>query len=174
MNLTNLQILSHNICYAYLGVDQNNTPVIQTSTLDIGKSLVPFEALLREFFKEHVGVTPNCKLPELLSALSAEYQTIQSVLRHIAYSNQEFSPQLYGEEIYRPHNWVGMSYYRLINLTKWGVCGLTSVESAIRAVAAMESSCVFRAACMVAQSAGELVLVDSAAYHALAGGEETV
>lgn len=174
MNLTNLQILAHNITYAYLGVDQNNTPVVQTSTLDIGKSLVPFETLLRAFYTEQTGVTPNCKLPELLSALSAEYQTINSVLRHLAYSKQEFSPQLYGEEIYRPHNWVGQSYYRLINLTKWGVCGLTSIESAIRAVAAMEAQYVFRAACMAAQSAAELVLIDSAAYHALAGGEETV
>lgn len=174
MNLTNLQILAHNVSYSYLGVDQNNVPVIQTSTLSIGNSLAPFDTLLREFFKEQTGVVANCKLPELLASLAAEYQTVNSVLRHLAYSNQEFSPQLFGEEIYWPHNWVGMSYYRLINLTKWGVCGLTSIEPAIRAVAAAEAQYVFRAAYMAAQSASNLILIDSAAYHTLAGGEETV
>lgn len=173
--MTNLQILTHNIVYSYLGVDQNNVPVIQTSTLDIGKSLDAFETLLREFYANHTGYPLfKGKLSDLLSTLSAEYQTINSVLKHLAYSNQEFSAQLYGEEIYRPHTWAGMSYFRLINLTKWGACDAHNIEQAIRAVAAMEASCVFRAACMAAQSAKNLVLIDAAAYHALAGGEETV
>lgn len=173
--MTNLQILSHNITYAYLGVDQNNTPVVQTSTLAIGNSLDAFETLLREFYANHTGYPLfKGKLADLLAAISAEYQTIQSVLRHLAYSNQEFSPQLYGEEIYRPHTWAGMSYYRLINLTRWGACDAHNIEQAIRAVAAAEAQCVFRAVCMAAQSASNLILIDSAAYHALAGGEETV
>lgn len=173
--MTNLQILSHNIAYSYLGVDQNNVPVIQTSTLDIGKSLDAFETLLREFYTAHTS-SPlfKGKISDLLTALSAEYQTIQSVLKHLAYSNQEFSPQLYGEEIYKPNIWAGLSYYRLINLTRWGACDAHNIEQAIRAVAAAEAQCVFRAACMAAQSATNLILIDSAAYHTLAGGEETV
>lgn len=172
--MTNLQILSHNIAYAYLGVDQNNTPVIQTSTLDIGKSLHHFERFLCEFYMRRTGYNTVAKLPELLATLAAEYQTITSVLRHLAYSNQEFSPQLYAEEIYRPHNWVGMSYYRLAALTHWGVCDRGNIESAIRAVAAQEAADVHVSITIAANHATDLVLVDAAAYHALAGGEETV
>lgn len=175
MNLTNLQILAHNVSYSYLGVDQNNVPVIQTSTLDIGKSLDAFETLLREFYAAHTSFPLfKGKITDLLAALAAEYQTIQSVLKHLAYSNQEFSPQLYGEEIYKPNIWAGQSLYRLINLTRWGACDAHNIEQAIRAVAAAEAQCVFRAACMAAQSTTSLILIDAAAYHALAGGEETV
>lgn len=172
--MTNLQILSHNICYAYLGVDQNSVPVIQTSTLDIGKSLIPFERLLCEFYMRRTGYNTVAKIPELLMALAAEYQTITSVLRHLAYSNQEFSPQLYAEEIYRPHNWVGMSYHRLVALTHWGACDRHNIESAIRAVAAQEAQDVFNAMAQAASISNNLILIDSAAYHSLAGGEETV
>lgn len=174
MNLTNLQILSHNIVYAYLGVDQNNTPVVQTSALASMNSLEGFEVLLREFYSRRVGSPTNLKLAELLTTLAAEYQTINSVLRHLAYSNQDFSPQLFGEEIYRPHNWAGMSYYRLTHLTQWGVCDRYTIESAIRAVAAQEAQDAHSAINFAAFVASNLILNDAAAYHALAGGEETV
>jgi len=172
--MTNLQILAHNITYAYLGVDQNNVPVIQTSTLSIGNSLEGFEVLLSQFYAHRSGYNPALKFPDLLPILAAEYQTINSVLRHLAYSNQEFSPQLYAEEIYRPHNWAGMSYYRLMHLTQWGVCDRHNIESAIRAVAAQEAQDVFSAMKQAVSVSTNLILIDAAAYHALAGGEETV
>jgi hypothetical protein len=172
--MTNLQILSHNICYAYLGVDQNNAPVIQTSTLDIGRSLEHFERFLQEFYMRRTGYNTIAKIPELLTILAAEYQTITSVLRHLAYSNQEFSPQLYAEEIYRPYNWAGMSYHRLVALTHWGACDRNNIESAVRAVAAQEAADVHTSIVVAANHTRDLVLVDSAAYHSLAGGEETV
>ena len=174
MNLTNLQILSHNITYAYLGVDQNNVPVIQTSALAGMNSLEGFEYLLREFYAGYSGRVFQGKLSDLLVTLSAEYQTVQAVLRHLAYSNREFSPQLYGEEIYRPNNWIGQSYLRLSHLTYWGPCGLANIESSIRAVAANEAQHIFNAAKRAASNTTNLILNDSAAYHALAGGEETV
>lgn len=172
--MTNLQILSHNISYAYLGVDQNNIPVIQTSTLDIGKSLHHFERFLTEFYIRRTGHNTTAKIHELLTALAAEYQTITSVLRHLAYSNQEFFPQLYAEEIYRPHNWAGMSYHRLVALTHWGVCNQSNIESAVRAVAAQEAADVHTSITVAANHTTDLVLIDAAAYHALAGGEETI
>jgi len=67
-----------------------------------------------------------------------------------------------------------MAYYRLMHLHKWGVCDRHNIESAIRAVAAQEAQDVFSAMKQAVSVSTNLILIDAAAYHALAGGEETV
>ncbi len=173
--MTNLQILSHNVLYAHIGFDQAGVPVMQSSVLSAGNSLVPFENFLKRFAALHTGEVYDAhSVNWLLANFAAEFHTMRSVLADLAYSKREFSPQAFAEGILRPNDWVGRSYHRLVNLTHGGYSHHTTIKDSILSVAATEAITVRNSIITAAESAKDLVLMDLAAFNVLSGGEECI
>ena len=173
--MTSLQILAHNILYAHIGFDQAGVPVMQTSVLAAGNSLVPFESFRRRFAALHTG-EPADGYPfnMLLHNFAAEFHTMRSVLADLAYSKREFSPQAFAEGILKPNDWIGRSYHRLVNLTHGGYSHHTTIKDSILSVAATEAIAVRNSIITAAEVAKDLVLMDLAAFNVLSGGEECI
>lgn len=173
--MTNLQILSHNILYSHIGFDQSGVPVLQTSVLAAGNSLVPFEYFLKRFATAHTGEVYDAhSINWLLANFAAEFHTFKSVLTDLAYSKREFSPQAFAEGILKPNDWIGRSYHRLVNLTHGGYSHCTTIKDSILAVAAAEAIAVRNSIINAAEQANDLTLMDSAAFDVLSGGEECI
>ena len=173
--MTNLQVLSHNILYSHIGFDQSGVPVMQSSVLSAGNSLVPFENFLRRFAALHTGEPADgYPINILLHNFAAEFHTMRSVLADLAYSKREFSPQAFAEGILKPNDWIGRSYYRLVNLTHGGYSHYTTIKDSILSVAATEAITVRNSIITAAEQANDLILMDLAAFNVLSGGDECV
>lgn len=158
-NITNTQILAHNILRSIVGSDSAGL-IIDPAILASANCLTPFELILTGFR----SAFPNP--PGDDSPLAAEFYTLRYLCGLVAYDpHVKVSYSQFGDCLDNPNIYVAQSYRRLLMFSHLVASIIPDVITAARMTATNELAAWDNALAGAAATSSGLIILDSEIFH---------